>query len=160
MKIDFCAFVLYRNELFNKVVNCNFHARPQRNGQAEVFFGRAETVYAGNGSNDYNVSSFGERASRGMAHLVYLIVYGKVLFYVGVGRGNIRLGLIIIVIGNEIFHPVFGEIFLQLAAKLRRKRLVVRDNERRAVDFFDNVCHRKGLAAARYADKDLRAETV
>ena len=46
-------------------------------------------------------------------------------FYICVGAGDIRLRLIIVVIGNKILHRVFGEEFPELTAKLCGKGLVV-----------------------------------
>ena len=60
-----------------------------------------------------------------MAQLVYFVVDSRVLFYVCVGAGDIRLRLIIVVIGNKILHCIFGKEFSELTAKLCGKGLVV-----------------------------------
>ena len=87
-----------------------------------------------------------------MAQFIDLVVDGKVFFDIGIGGGNVAFRLIIIVIRNEIFHAVFGEKFAEFVAKLRGKRFIVRDYQRGTIDVFDDVCHRKRFAAARYAD--------
>ena len=92
-----------------------------------------------------------------MAEFIYLVVYGKILFYIRVGGRNIGFGLIVIVIRHEKLHSVFGEKFAEFVAKLGGKRLVVRNNESGALHFFYDVCHSKGLARTRNAQKHLRS---
>ena len=60
-----------------------------------------------------------------MAQLVYFIVYGGILFNIGVASRDIRLGLIIVIIGYKIFNRVFREKFAELTAKLCGKSFVV-----------------------------------
>ena len=61
-----------------------------------------------------------------MTQALYLVVYGAVLFNEGIRVRNIRLRLVIVVIGNKIFDRVLREKLPELAAQLSRKRLVVR----------------------------------
>ena len=72
--------------------------------------------------------------------------------------GDIGLGLIVVVVGDKVFHRVFGEKLLEFRAKLRGEGLVVRQHERGALDFFDDARHREGLARARDAEQDLLVE--
>ena len=55
-----------------------------------------------------------------MAQFIDFIIDGGILFDIGIGRRDIGFGLIIVVIGDEILHGVFGEKFFKLRAKLRR----------------------------------------
>ena len=86
-----------------------------------------------------------------MAHFIDLVVDGRVFFDVGVGRGDIRLRLVVIVVGDEVFDRIVREHLLELGAELSREGLVVRQNERRTVRLGDDVRHREGLAGARDA---------
>ena len=83
-----------------------------------------------------------------MSELIYFIVYKGILLDINVLTRNICLGLKIIVVGNEIFHRIFGEKLTEFGAKLCRKCLVVGENEGGAVDLSDNICHGKGLTRA------------
>ena len=95
-----------------------------------------------------------------MAQALYLIVYGAILFNKSIRVRNVGLGLIIIVIGNEIFNSVLREELSELTAQLRRKRLVMREYKRRTVDAGDHIGHRKGLARAGDTEQHLFIKTV
>ena len=90
-----------------------------------------------------------------MAQALDLVVDGAVLFNIGVGVGDIRLRLVIVIIGHEVFHRVFGEKLLELRAQLGSQRLVVGQHQRGAVDPLDDRGHGKGLAAAGHAQQRL-----
>ena len=49
-------------------------------------------------------------------------------------------------LGDEIFHCVVREKFLELPVKLRRQGFVVGDDQRRLVQRLDDVGHGEGLA--------------
>ena len=59
-----------------------------------------------------------------MAHAVDRLVDLAVLLDVGVAARDIRFGLIVIVVANEILDGVVREKPLHLGVKLRRQRLV------------------------------------
>ena len=90
-----------------------------------------------------------------MAHFVDLVVYGRILFDVCVGSGNICLGLVVIVIAGEILDGVIGEKFFKLTAKLCGKCFVVCKHEGGTVDLFDNIGHGKGFSRAGNSQKHL-----
>ena len=92
-----------------------------------------------------------------MAELIYLVVYGKVLFYISIGACDISLRLIVIVLRYEKFHAIFGEELAEFVAKLCGEGFIVRDDERGAVDIFYNVRHSEGFARTRHAEKNLRS---
>ena len=95
-----------------------------------------------------------------MTEFVYLVVDFQFFFNVGVRARNVGFGLIIIVITDEKFDSVFGEKFAEFVAELRRKRLVVRDDERRTLQALDYVRHSKGLAAAGDSEQDFGGKTA
>ena len=73
---------------------------------------------------------------------------------------DIRLWLVIIVIADEVFDSVFGEKLLEFTAKLRGKRFIVRQHERRPVDARDHIGHREGFARSGDAKQHLLVQTV
>ena len=89
------------------------------------------------------------------AQLVYLLVDGKVFFYVGVGGGQIRLRLVIVVVRNIVFHGVLGEEALHLLVELGGKRLVVAQHKGRFPRVGNDVCHGEGLARPGNAQQNL-----
>ena len=80
-----------------------------------------------------------------MAQLVYLVINGGILFNIGIGSGNVGLRLIIVIIGDKIFHRILGEKFTELTTKLCGKSFVMSENESRTVNICNNICHCKGL---------------
>ena len=108
-KVNIFTVILSGNEFTHKFVAIDFHSLAQRDCKREILFGRAETVYARNRRHDDNVVSFGKRTRRAVTKFIYFVVYGKIFFDIGIRRRYIRFGLIIIVVTNEIFNPVFGE---------------------------------------------------
>ena len=81
-----------------------------------------------------------------MAQPLDLVVDGAVLFDKGVRVGDIGLGLVVVVIGDEILHRVFREKLLELAAELGGQSLVVGKDKGGPVQPGNDICHGKGLA--------------
>ena len=95
-----------------------------------------------------------------MAHAVDFIVDGGVLFDEGIGRGDVGLGLIVIVIGYEIAHGVLREELAELCRQLGGEGFVVGDDQRRAAGIFDDVGHGEGFTRAGNAQQHLMAQAV
>ena len=68
-----------------------------------------------------------------MTQAVNFIIDGGILLDIGVGRGDIRLRLVIIVVGYEIFYRILRKKFAQLGAELCGQRFIVREHQRRAL---------------------------
>ena len=120
----------------------------------------AESVDAADRRHDDHVPPLQQRGRRGQPQPVDLLVDGGVLFNIGIRMGDIRLGLIIVVVGHEIFHRVVREKRPELRTELRSQRLVVCQHERRTVAVRDDVRHRKRLARAGHTEQHLLRQTV
>ena len=83
-----------------------------------------------------------------MSELVELLVDVGVLLYIEIGAREVGLGLIVVVVADEVLDRVVGEELLKLGRELRGERLVVGDDQRRALHPLDDVRHRERLAAA------------
>ncbi len=92
-----------------------------------------------------------------MAHAVDLLVDRGFLLDIGVGARDVGLGLVIVVVGDEILDRVVGKEALELAVELRGQRLVGRENQRRALRRLDHLGHGEGLARAGDAEQHLIA---
>ena len=92
-----------------------------------------------------------------MAQPVDVVVPGRVLLDVEVGLRDVRLGLVVVVVGDEVLDRVRREELAELVAELRGERLVVRDHERRALQLLDDPGHRRRLAGAGGAEQRLVA---
>ena len=159
-EVDILPLVLQFDEAADEFVARYLISRTERDGEVEVLLRRAQPVDAGNGGDDHHVVALAEGGGRGVAQLVDLVIDGHILFYIGIRAGNVAFGLIIVVIGYEVLHPVVRKKLTELVAELRRERLVVRDDEGGPPHVFYDVRHRERLAAARDADEHLRADTV
>ena len=94
-----------------------------------------------------------------MTQAVYLGVYHRLLLYVRVRVRNVRLWLVVVVVGDEVVHSILGEEFSILLRELCRERLVVREDEGRFIILGDNICHGKCLARASHAEKCLVSQS-
>ena len=92
-----------------------------------------------------------------MAQAVDLLVDRRVLLDVEVAARDVGLGLVVVVVGDEVLDRVVGEEGPELVAQLRRQRLVVGDHQRRALDRLDHARHRHRLAGPGRAQQRLEA---
>src|SRR5690349_23077517 len=60
------------------------------------------------------------------------LVHARLLLDVGVGARDVGLGLVVIVVADEIFDRVVGEEALELAVELGGQDLVRRDQDRKS----------------------------
>ena len=90
-----------------------------------------------------------------MTQLLDLVIDSGILGDIGVRACNIRLGLVIIIITDEILHRILGEKLLELSVKLCRQSLIMCDHQRRPLYPLYHIGHSKGLAAARHAQQRL-----
>ena len=96
-----------------------------------------------------------ERARRRVAQPVDLVVDRAVLLDVRVGRRQVRLGLVVVVVGDEVLDPVLREQLPELGRELRGEALVGRHHQRRPVGLGDHVGDRERLPRARDAEQRL-----
>ena len=81
----------------------------------------------------------------------------RFLLDVGVGARDVGLGLVVVVVGDEILDRVLREERLELAVELGGERLVGGEDQRRALRRLDDLGHRVGLARAGDAEQHLVA---
>ena len=99
--------------------------------------------------HDDHVAAQEQRAGGGVAQAVDLVVDRRVLLDVEVLRRHVRLGLVVVVVADEVLDGVVGQELAELVAELRRQRLVVGDDQRRLLHLGDDVGHGERLAASR-----------
>ena len=120
-----------------------------------VGLGRTDAVDAGDRGHDDHVAPGQQAAGGRVAHLVDLVVDGGVLLDEGVGGGEVGLGLVVVVVGDEVLHGVVREELLELAVELGRQGLVGGEHQGRPAGPGDDVGHGEGLAGAGHAEQDL-----
>ena len=151
------ALVLQRHQIGDHLPLIDLVADRQRERHRRIGLDRADAVDARDGGDDDDVVALQHRARRGVAHAVDLFVDRGFLLDIGVGARHVGLGLIIIVVGDEILDGVVGEEALELPVKLRRERLVGRQDQRRPLRRLDHLGHRERLARAGDAQQHLIA---
>ena len=154
------ALVADVDELAHELLRVALLAGAQGDDHVGVVDRVAEAVDAGHGRDDDHVPPL-KQARRGrVAQALDLIVDGGVLFNERVRVRDVRLRLVVVVVGDEILHGVVREKLLELAAQLRREDLVVREHERRPLDALDDLGHRVRLAGAGHAEQHLLVNAV
>ena len=83
-----------------------------------------------------------------MAHPVDLLVDGGFLLDEGIGARNVGLGLVIVVVGDEILDRIVREKAFHLAVKLGGQGLVRRQDQGRALHLLDHMGDGEGLSRA------------
>ncbi len=147
------ARVLDRDELAQQGVAVDELALAQRLQVLVVGLRRSQAVDAGHAGHDHHVPAREQRRGRRVAKPVDLLVDRGVLLDVQVLAGDVRLGLVVVVVGDEVLHRVAREVGPELVAQLRRQRLVVGDDQRRLLDRLDRRRHRHRLARAGGAEQ-------
>ena len=122
---------------------------------AAVGLGRAEPVDRRDAGHHQHVAPREQRVGGGVPQLVDLLVDRGVLLDVGVGGRDVGLGLVVVVVGDEVLHGVVGEELAELGVELPRQRLVGRHHQRRPIHPLDHARHAKRLPAARDAQQRL-----
>ncbi len=111
--------------------------------------GVPDPVETGYGADDDDVVPPGEqRAGGAEPQFLNLVVDGEVFLDVGVGGGEVGFGLVVVVVGDEVFDGVLGEKSAEFAIKLCGEGLVVAEHEGGFAELPDDVGHGKGLPGA------------
>ncbi len=154
-EVEVGALVLHLGELPEDVVERFLDVLFEELQHAEVGLGRPETVDAAHRGDDEHIAPLEERARRRQPHAVDLLVDRGLLLDVGVGRRHVGLGLVVVVVGDEVLDRVVGEKGPELLVELRRQGLVVAEDQGRAVRRLDDLGHGEGLARAGDAEQRL-----
>ena len=93
----------------------------------------------------------------GVAQAVDLVVHRRVLLDVGVARRDVGLGLVVVVVGDEVLDPVLREELPHLVGQLGGERLVGGDDQRGPLGLLDRPGDGGGLARPGDAEEGLEA---
>ena len=159
-EVDLVARVLHVGEPAQQLALVHALATHQVQHHREVGLRVAEAVDRGDGGDDDRVAPLEQRLGRREPHLLDVLVHRCVLLDEGVGRRHVGLGLVIVVVADEVLDRVVREELVELAVELRGQRLVVRHHQRRPLQAVDHVRDRVGLARTRDAEQRLLREAV
>ena len=127
----------------------------ERQHHAVVGLRRTEAIDARHAGDDDDVAALEERPRRREAHAVDLVVDRRFLLDVRVACRDVRLGLVVVVVADEVLDGVLREEALELLIELRGQGLVVRHHQRRPVRARDDLRHRERLARSRDPEQHL-----
>ena len=151
------ALVLHLHQLAQDLVAIERGADFEQLHFFVVDLGRADPVDAGDRGDDDHVAASEQRGRRRVAQAVDLVVDRGVLLDVEVLGRDVGLGLVVVVVGDEVLDRVVREELAELVAELGRQGLVVGDHQRRPLHRGDRRRHREGLAGAGGAEQGLEA---
>ena len=149
------ALVENFDQLADDVVALDLLSLFQEQQHAVIGFRRAQAVDAAHRGDDDAVAPLEQRLGGRQPQLVELVVDRRFLLDVNVARGNVGFGLVIVVIGDKILDRIVREERLELVVELRRQGLVMRQDQRGAIQLLDDLGHREGLARSGDAEQHL-----
>ena len=159
-EVELGALVLHRDQPRDDLALVRVLALAQVQDHAVVVDRVADAVDAGHGRDDHRVFALEQRLRRRQPHLLDVLVDARVLLDIEVARGDVGLGLVVVVVGDEVLDRVLGEELAELRIELRCQGLVRREDERGSSDARDDVRHRVGLARTGHAEQRLGGEPV
>ena len=145
-KVCACARVLHARQSAQQVLTLHRLAAGQRQSHGLIVVRRTESIDARHRCHQQHIAALQQRARRTVAQAFDVLVARRVLLDEGVARRHIRLGLVVVVVADEVLDRVLGEEVFELCVQLRRQSLVGRQHQSRAVHLLDHGRHGEGLA--------------
>ena len=116
LKGNIIALIACINELMQQLIHIPDLPRPHGYCHVCKIVRLAQTIDAGDRRHNNDVTALKQREGRRQPQAVDFVIYRAVFLYISIRVRDIRLGLIIVVIGNKVFHSVFRKKLLELAA--------------------------------------------
>ena len=155
-QIEIVAAVLHVDQASQEDVAVHPVAQLESQRHLDIVGRRTEAVDARDRRDDQRVAPRQDRLRRGVAETLDLVVDRGVFLDVGIGVRDVRLGLVVIEIRDEVLDRVLGKEIAKFGTELRRERLVVAQDEGRFLHHLDDTRHRNRLPAAGHAEQRLR----
>ena len=145
---DLVALVLDVDQPLHRELHRDLGAAVDAEQLPLVLVGRAQAVDRRDARHDDDVVAAEQRRGGRVPEPLDLLVHRAVLLDVRVGLRHVGLGLVVVVIADEVLDGVVGEEAAELVGELGGQRLVRRHDQRRTLDPLDHVGDREGLARA------------
>ena len=113
-----------------------------------VLLGRTQPVDARDAGDDDHVAPAEEGGGGRVPQPLDLLVHRAVLLDVGVGGRDVGLGLVVVVVADEVLDRVVGEHLAELVGQLGAQGLVRGDHQGGALQRLHDVRDRERLARA------------
>ena len=95
-----------------------------------------------------------------MTQAIDLSVNLCLLLDVGIRVRDVRLWLVVVVVGDKVMHRVLRKEFAILLCELGSERFVMRKHQGWLIEICDDVCRGEGLARTRNAEQRLMLKAV
>lgn len=155
-QLEVISLVLDRDEPLQDLPSGYPVADLQLKSHLEEILGISEAVDAGDRRHHDDVLPGHKGCRRRETHLLDLGVDGGVLLDVLVFRRDVGLGLVVVVVRDEVLDPVLREELLELIVELGCQCLVVGYDQRWFLDGVDDLGYGVGLARSGDAQEGLK----
>ena len=157
LKAGVQPLVLLRDQLAQELALVIAFAYDHVLGHRRIGLDRTDAIDAADRGHDDDVIALQQCPGGTVAHPVDGLVDLRFLLDIGIAAGHIGLGLVIVVVADEVLDRVVGEEPLEFAVQLGGQRLVGRQDDRGTLRLLDNLGHGEGLARPRGPQQHLVA---
>ena len=140
------ARVLNGDEAPQQLVAIDNFTHAQGDHPVDILLRGAQPVDAAHRRHHHDIAAGEQAVGRRMPQPLDLVVDRGVLLDVGVRLRDIRLGLVVVVVTDEVFDRVVGQQLAELVGQLRREGLVGRHDQGRSLHRLDEPRRRRRLA--------------
>ena len=147
------ARVLDVDQAAQQLVALDLGADLQLDRPVEVLLRGAQAVDRGDGRDHDHVAPGQQRHRGRVPQPLDLLVDRRVLLDVGVRLRDVRLGLVVVVVRDEVLHRDVGHQLAELLGQLGREGLVGREHQGRALQPLDQPGGGGALAGAGGAEQ-------
>ena len=155
LKHHVVALVLHLDEALEEVIPWHLCATLQQHKALAVPIGRSHSVDARHRRHDHHITPGQERGRGRVPQAVDLVVDRGVFLDVRIARRDVCLGLVVVVVRDEVLHRRPRQVLAELIAQLCGQSLVVGNNERGPTGVGDEIGHREGLAGTGHPKQRL-----
>ena len=155
LKVTIVAFIENLHQFAENVLALDLLPFFQEEQHAVISLRRSQAVDAAYRSDNNAVAPLKERPRGGEPELVQLVIDGGFFFYINVAGRDVGLGLIVVIIRNEILNCIVRKELLKFMIELRSQSFVVRQDQRRAIELLNHLSHSVGLARTSYSEQHL-----
>ena len=120
----------------------------------------SHAVNAGNRCHDQHISSAGQqgRSSR-KTELFDFIVDAQVFFNVGIAGRDVGFGLVIVVVGHEVFYGILRKELPEFSIQLCCQGFVVAQYQGGFLHLFHHIGHGKGFSCSGSSQERLKGDS-
>ena len=151
---DVVADVLVGDEVTQQLVTIPFLPDLQRDHPVDILLRSTQTVDGRDGRHDDDVSPGQQGIRRGVTQPLDLLVETGVLLDEGIRLRDVRLGLVIVVVRDEVLDGIVREEGAQLLGELGRQGLVGLHDEHRPLQLLRQPRHRGRLTSTSGTKQD------